>query len=211
MTKRSCCTSFWSSFPREFNGAIYNAICIIWPKRSCFMSFQSPRSKEFSGAIYDAIGIIYCWYWCQCCRMTKSNVAPHFDHLDLKNSVVPFMIPLASCDADTNASGVTWQKSRVAPHFGHLGLRNSMASLTVQPTSCDADANNIRQKRSCCISFQSSWLKACSGTIYDVVGITWCWRQCQWCHMMEKVMFHLISIVFQLYFYIYVHSICRLQ
>ena len=31
----------------------------------------------------------------------KGHVAPHFDCLELRNSVIPFMMPLASCDTDS--------------------------------------------------------------------------------------------------------------
>ena len=37
----------------------------------------------------------------------RSHVASHIDHLDLWNSMAPFTIPLASYDAETNASGIT--------------------------------------------------------------------------------------------------------
>ena len=40
-------------------------------------------------------------------HVQKTYVSPYFNHLDLTNAVVPLIITLASCDADTNANGIT--------------------------------------------------------------------------------------------------------
>ena len=37
----------------------------------------------------------------------KSHVAPHFDHLDLGNAMLPLTMSLASCDVSTGTNGVT--------------------------------------------------------------------------------------------------------
>ena len=37
----------------------------------------------------------------------KGHVAPHFDNVDQKNTVMPLMKTLASCDTDTGTSGIT--------------------------------------------------------------------------------------------------------
>ena len=55
-----------------------------------------------------------------------SYAAPHFDCLDLRKAMVPLMMPLASCDVDASAIGITWPKVHVAPHFSHLDLRNAI-------------------------------------------------------------------------------------
>ena len=36
-----------------------------------------------------------------------SRVAPHFDHLEPKNAMVPLMTLSSSCDADGSANSVT--------------------------------------------------------------------------------------------------------
>ena len=36
----------------------------------------------------------------------KSYVEPHFNHLDLRNAVVPLTMPSVSCDADAGANGI---------------------------------------------------------------------------------------------------------
>ena len=58
-----------------------------------------------------------------------NHVAPHINHLDQRNAVVPFTMLSASCDADTGANGITWPKCHVAPHFDHLYLRKGMVPL----------------------------------------------------------------------------------
>ena len=35
------------------------------------------------------------------------HVAPHFDHLDLRNAVVPLVTPSAAHDTDASANGIT--------------------------------------------------------------------------------------------------------
>ena len=37
----------------------------------------------------------------------KSQVVPYFSCLDLRDSMVPFLMPEASCVADINANGIT--------------------------------------------------------------------------------------------------------
>ena len=38
--------------------------------------------------------------------MTKSHVALHFDHLDLRNAMEPLTMMFALCDVDVSASGI---------------------------------------------------------------------------------------------------------
>ena len=40
----------------------------------------------------------------------NSHVAPHYDCLDLRNAVVPLMIPLMSHAADAGTNGLTMTK-----------------------------------------------------------------------------------------------------
>ena len=54
----------------------------------------------------------------------KSHVAPHFDHLDLRNSMVPLKMLSASHDIGTIANGVTLETSYVTPYFDCFQLRN---------------------------------------------------------------------------------------
>ena len=131
------------------------------------------------------------WYHLWCCWFhsiltpmvspdEKSHAAPHLNHLNLWNSVLAFTMPLATCDADPNANGISCRNSLVAPHFNELGLRNSMAPFRIPSASHDADinANGITGwKKCCCTLFSSSWPKQFSGAIYCVIGVLWC--QCK--------------------------------
>ena len=38
----------------------------------------------------------------------KGHVAPHFNHIDVRNSMELFSMSSASYDANTDASGITW-------------------------------------------------------------------------------------------------------
>ena len=40
-------------------------------------------------------------------HVQKSHVVSLFDHLDLKNGMVPLITLLASCDTDTSITGIT--------------------------------------------------------------------------------------------------------
>ena len=90
---------------------------------------------------------------------SKSHVAYHFDHLDLRNAVVPWTMPSASHHANTNAIGIMacqcWCKwhdmtkqSHVAPHFNCLELRNSVVAFSILVVPCDAKANSITWQKS---------------------------------------------------------------
>ena len=51
---------------------------------------------------------------------STSIVESHFDSLDLRNAIVPFMTPSASHDTDADTNVITWPKSHVAPLFSCL-------------------------------------------------------------------------------------------
>ena len=106
--KRSGCIGFQSSWSKECNGDIEDGIGIKWPK-SC-ISFQLSLHQECSGANDDAIAITWWWHQCQWCyMMEKSCVTPHFN-LDVRNSVVTFMMSLLLHDANS----ITWPKQHAA-------------------------------------------------------------------------------------------------
>ena len=62
-------------------------------------------TKEINGAIEKSI-----WYQVTHVTMAshdeKHHIAPHFNCLDLGNSVVQLMMPSASCDAHTGTDGI---------------------------------------------------------------------------------------------------------
>ena len=149
-------------------------------------------------------GIQWCHLWCHWHHVTpmpvlvvshhpKSEIAPHFEYLGLRNVMVPLMVQSASCDTDSGANGVTWAKKHVAPHFDCLDLENAVVSVMMPSASCDADTDNngiTWPRKSWYTSFQLSWPKKCNGTIDATVAIMWCWSQC--CQMTKRDMLHII-------------------
>ena len=133
----------------------------------------------------------------------EGHAVPHFNFLDLTNAVVPFMMSLASCDANVfrvcgpnecngtiyNAvSTVTWPNSHVAPQFCHLDLTNAIVWLIMPSALCDSNANYVIWPEKSCVSFQSSWHKECNGAIDDPIDAMCCQHQCQWHHVMQMLM-----------------------
>ena len=49
----------------------------------------------------------------------KSHVTPHYNHLDPRNTMVPLMMLVASCNANTRTNYVTWPKMSCCTSF-HL-------------------------------------------------------------------------------------------
>ena len=72
--KRSCGTSFWSSWAKNCSCAIDNGISshdanasikyIIWQKKSCCTSFRLSWLSKYSDASNNANGFTWCWSWC---------------------------------------------------------------------------------------------------------------------------------------------------
>ena len=79
----------------------------------------------------------------------KSDVGPHFSHLDPRNAMEPLVMMLASCNANAKTSGVHDQKSHVAPHFLCLELRNAIVPLRTLLTSCGTttDGNGVTDQK----------------------------------------------------------------
>ena len=81
-----------------------------------------------------------------------SHVGPHFNHIDLRNPVVPLMMPVPMVVSHD-------QKSHVAPDFDHLDLKNAILTLMMLYVSHDTDSNvsgTTSPKELCCTSFQLS-------------------------------------------------------
>ena len=75
---------------------------ITWPKKSCCTSFWISWPKECDGAINDVNTAVNGVTW------LGSHAWLHFNHLDLRNTIVPLMMQWAFCNAGT--SGITWPK-----------------------------------------------------------------------------------------------------
>ena len=75
--------------------------------------------------------IVMFYWWCNWCHVIllligsqyqSSHVAFHFDNPNLRNSMIPFMMPLASCD--TNANGIIWPKMSCSTSFHSSSSKN---------------------------------------------------------------------------------------
>ena len=72
---------------------------ITWPERLCCISFWWCGHQEYSGAIDDAV----CIMWCQWHHMIKKSCyTSEISYLELRDSVVPLMMSLASLNTFTN-------------------------------------------------------------------------------------------------------------
>ena len=105
---------------------------ITWPKRSCCTLFQLSWPKECNGAIDNAVTIYDAnagatWWWCrqQWSHMTKKSFEPHFDHLNIRNAIAPLMTLSASYYPDANGKSQD-QESLVTIHFDCHYIRNAV-------------------------------------------------------------------------------------
>ena len=147
------------------------------------------------------------WCWCQCqkCLMTKNiHITPHFNHLDLANVFVLFMMQSASCDARTGTNGITSPKTSCCT----FKLRNAVVPLTIHHVEVVLFRRfHITKKvtfyltliiiiltlwmywchlwclwqpvtkKSCWTSSPSSWPNKCDGAIDDAISV-----MCPWHH-----------------------------
>ena len=112
-----------------------------------------------SAGINDMPHLLFYWYHVLLMPMElhdqKSHIVPHFNHLDVRDAMMPLMVPSGSPDANASANGITWPKRSCCTSFHHLDLGN----VIVPEASCDAyaSANDITwQRKSCYTSFQLS-------------------------------------------------------
>ena len=128
MTKKSCSISFQLSWPKECNGDVHN---MIWIKWSMLVPMVSQDQKWMQ----------WCHWWC---CLHHILLAPMQWHLK-----TPTPIPLASFNANADASGIAWQKI-ITPHFNWPNLMNAMVLLMMLLASChtDARANGITGPKS---------------------------------------------------------------
>ena len=165
-----------------------------------------------------------CHWWC--CQVShqagvsgvshdqKGHVAPHFNCLDLRNSVVSLIMLMVLHDQKVMlhliliifSYGMQWcywrccqhhmmlipvpvawhdQKSHIAPHFCHLGVRKTMIPLaSSEPNS---GTNGITwPRKSFCTSLSLLGHKECNDAIDNAISFIWCWCWYLWCHMTEK-------------------------
>ena len=168
-----------------------------WTTNSCYTLFQVCWPKKSIGAIDNTVGIIWHYLQCKGCHMTKEVMfALDFNHLDLRNVMVPWMTPSASHDTDANTTGITWPKKSCCTSFHLSNLRNAVVPLMMHQCQWH-QINNMP----CCTSFQFSWHKKGSGTTENVISISTFQCRTQRCHMTQKECSDFIDGVVQVTWY----------
>ena len=192
--------------PKECSGAIDNAVGITWHQCLCHWHHKTKEvmfhlilivlTSEVNSAIGSAI-----WHQVILVPMTlydsKSHIAPHFICHALGNSMVPFMVPSVSCDADTGTNGITWQRKSCCTTI-QLSWPKKCSSVIDDAVGiiwCRSQKGVIWPKETCCKSFHLSLCKENSNTIYDAVDIIWHQHHWQLCHITKKAMLHQILIL----------------
>ena len=179
--KKSSCISFWLSWPNKWNSTM-DCTVIMW--HCCKNQWHYMTNKvmllivsialNYIGGIVNAIDITWCWCQHKVSNDWKSQVASHFEHLELTNTMVLLMMPLVSCDSNT---GITWPKIILQLASVILTKQSCVIGNAISVMWCTG-ANSITwPEDSCDTLFQLSSPNEQNGAIYDVVSITWlqCW------------------------------------
>ena len=88
---------------------------ITWPKKSWCTLFWSSRHDKCSVAIYDAIGITWCQPSGVMCPKTSSCTS--FNHLDIRNVMLPLIMLSASHYISTHGTGIIIPKMSCCTSF----------------------------------------------------------------------------------------------
>ena len=122
ITKKSCCTSIQLSLHKKCNGAVGIIVIVMpvqWQKTSksdvalnfnC-LNLRNGMVPLTTLHIMPMLGPVI-WH------DQRIHITPHFDHLYLRNAVVPLMqwqhmtpMLMASCDVNADANDITWKTS----------------------------------------------------------------------------------------------------
>ena len=104
----------------------------------------------------------------------KSHIAPHFNHLHLRNLLVKLKTLFAPCDINTSDSGVIDQKRHATLHFNHLELLNTVVLLMMLSVSCDTSIG---------ITWPKSYIALCFNYL-DLTNKMVPWTMPWHCHVM---------------------------
>ena len=135
----------------------------------------------------NTIGVMWCQ--CQWYHITKRHVASRFDHPDLRNAMMPLMIPSASLDINISTNEITSARMSHCTSFWlsfHKECHDSIDN-TVSIIWCQCHLHNITKKVMLHLIL-ISWPNKCIGAIYSAIGIMLFQHQCQWHHMTKNVM-----------------------
>ena len=198
MTKMSCCTSFWLSWCKEWNGVIFyaktSASGISRLKNSCYTEQLQIRNTVVPLttplASHDANASAKCITW------PKSHFAFCFNYLDKTDAVVLLIIYLAWDDLDAVGIDITWSEMPCCISFYHCHQTNGMAHHDSVGIMWYWDQHPWYYiKKPYVTLLQLIWPNEYNDAIDNVVRITWCWCQCQQWQMTERVILHLILFI----------------
>ena len=121
-----------------------SASSITWPKKSCCTTYWSSWPAECNGTIDDAVGIMWCQcQWQHMTK--ESHVTSHFYHLDLRNRIVSLMILWHYVTLVPASMTSNDQKFYVVHCVNHLALMNAVVllTMTLAPHGADASSNSV--------------------------------------------------------------------
>ena len=119
----------------------------------------------------------------------RRYVAPHFDHLDLRNALVPLPVltqrwchhmtetpmTMALFASNIDVISITWQKCHVVVHLNCLNIWNTMVPLVMLLAWCNTDGSprGIRWPKTMLHLISNALSKECNCAIYDAMSIIW--------------------------------------
>ena len=200
MTKKLCCISFWSCWPKECNGAIDNINGIIPLLMSMVSDDQeshvaSSWCKEWSGSTDDVVGTM--WHWCQCQwhQMSKMSCCISFCLSWCKECSGANFDASGIIYSSTSANGITWPKRSCCTSFqsswlkwcnGAIGKTIGMIPMLMPMASCNKSH----------VASHVDHPDLTNVIVIDKgISITWCPCQHQVHHITGKVMLHLFLII----------------
>ena len=146
---------------------------ITWPK-SQITPHSDVFTKEINGAIEDAVGIMWCLsQWCHMTKrhmldiilsvlfmmmLTSCGTDTDANGIMWHHSQWHHMLPMPVANVSHD------HKSHITSNFDYLDLRNVIVTLRILTALCDGNtsANGMSwQEKPCCTSFLSYWPKEC--------------------------------------------------
>ena len=98
----------WCSWCHQWHHCIFHVEMVVRRYYIMVWKYYMAYGTSPSSSADIIVKCYWWWYWCHVMLMPmasngqESYVATNFNHLDLRNPVVPLMIPLASCAANAN-------------------------------------------------------------------------------------------------------------
>ena len=121
----------------------------------------------------------------------RGHVAPHFNCLDLRNSILLVKMPLASCDTDADTNSITWPKKSfcISDWLSEYKECNGTIANTVSIMWCWCwyQWHHITTKVILAPHFNDLDLLNAVVPMNDATDIMWCWCQYKWHHIKSNI------------------------